>query len=169
VAAPLSFIPVRTPAQIEEVAALAREIWYEYYVPLIGLAQVDYMVERFQSATAVCAQLDEGYQYFLLQPEAEPAVGYLAVQRRVAENALFLSKIYLRAPSRGTGAGRAALEFVERLGREQGCGRIYLTVNKGNPARFVYERVGYRCAEDIVIDIGGGFVMDDFRMEKILT
>ncbi len=49
------------------MAALAHEIWYEYYVPLIGRAQVDYMVARFQNAAAMQAQIDQGYEYFLVQ------------------------------------------------------------------------------------------------------
>jgi hypothetical protein len=32
-----------------------------------------------------------------------------------------------------------------------------------------YQRMGFEIAEAIVIDIGGGFVMDDFRMEKRLV
>ena len=38
---PVQFVPVTTPQQIDAVAGLAHEIWYEYYVPLIGRAQVD--------------------------------------------------------------------------------------------------------------------------------
>jgi hypothetical protein len=41
-------------------------------------------------------------------------------------------------------------------------------VNKGNPAVSAYQRLGFRIAADLVMDIGGGFVMDDHRMEKSL-
>ena len=64
---PVQFVPVTTPQQIEAVAGLAHEIWYEYYVPLIGRAQVDYMVAKFQSSGAVAEQLREGYEYFLIE------------------------------------------------------------------------------------------------------
>jgi hypothetical protein len=64
---PVQFVPVTTAQQIDAVAGLAREIWYEYYVALIGQAQVDYMVAKFQSSGAVAAQLREGYEYFLIQ------------------------------------------------------------------------------------------------------
>ena len=63
----LQFVPVTTPAQFEVVAALAREIWDEYYVPLIGRAQVDYMVSKFQSSGAMAGQVREGYEYFLTE------------------------------------------------------------------------------------------------------
>jgi hypothetical protein len=54
---PVQFVPVASTQQIDVVARLAREIWYEYYVTLIGRAQVDYMVARFQSAEAVAGQI----------------------------------------------------------------------------------------------------------------
>lgn len=166
VARPVEFVPVRSEEQLAAVAALARQIWYEYYVPLIGRAQVDYMVAKFQNVPAMAQQIGEGYEYFLVHREAQP-IGYCAVQ--VQEQTLFLSKLYLHSKSRGAGTGRVCMEFIERLARQRGLGLLWLTVNKGNPAVKAYQRLGFRIAADIVMDIGGGFVMDDFRMEKQLS
>jgi GNAT superfamily N-acetyltransferase len=172
VSASLRFTLVLTPQQLAEVERLAREIWFEYYVPLIGRAQVDYMLERFQSMPAMQGQIAEGYEYFLIERAkdtgAPGAIGYLAIRPDLSERALFLSKLYVLAAERGTGAGRWALTFVETVARSRGLQRVWLTVNKGNPARFVYERLGYARVADVVTDIGGGFVMDDYRMEKFL-
>lgn len=163
----MRFERVSSSEQVEQVAKLAREIWYEYYVPLIGRAQVDYMVERFQTAAAMSRQIADGYEYFLIQSELGESIGYLAV--RQDPDSLFLSKLYLRADARGGGRGGQSLRFVEDLARERGLSRLWLTVNKGNPSVYVYERKGFTRAEAIVIDIGGGFVMDDYRMEKFLA
>ena len=46
----IELTPVSTAAQVANVARMAHEVWNEYYVPLIGQAQVDYMVAKFQSA-----------------------------------------------------------------------------------------------------------------------
>ena len=46
---------------------------------------------------------------------------------------------------------------------------IYLTVNKQNLISIsVYEKLGFLRARDLVTDIGSGFVMDDYVMEKYL-
>ena len=45
-------LDVRTPADVNSVAALARVIWNQHYVPIIGQAQTDYMLAKFQSASA---------------------------------------------------------------------------------------------------------------------
>ena len=162
----IQFVAVTTPQQIDAVAGLAREIWYEYYVALIGRAQVDYMVDRFQSSEAVAGQLREAYEYFLIQRDGQD-VGYCAVQPR-PDGSLFLSKLYLLRDARGGGTGRVCMEFIEQLARRRGLNLLWLTVNKGNPAVNAYERLGFRIAADVVMDIGGGFVMDDYRMEKPL-
>jgi GNAT superfamily N-acetyltransferase len=173
----IQFVPVTTPQQLEVIAGLAHEIWYEYYVPLIGRAQVDYMVSRFQSSGAMAQQMREDYEYFLIQQgPAQPGptererrpIGYCAVQPQPAQNSLFLSKLYLLRDARGAGTGRECMEFIEQLARRRGLNLLWLTVNKGNPAVKAYERLGFRIAADLVMDIGGGFVMDDYRMEKSL-
>lgn len=164
---PIEFVPVTTPQQLDVIAGLAREIWYEYYVPLIGRAQVDYMVSRFQSSEAMAQQMREGYEYFTTERDGR-CIGYCALQAQPAEGSLFLSKLYLLRDARGAGTGRVCMEFIEQLARRRGLNLLWLTVNKGNPAVKAYERLGFRIAADLVMDIGGGFVMDDFRMEKQL-
>ena len=166
------FVPVSTPEQLATVATLAHEIWYEFYVPLIGRAQVDYMVAKFQNAAAMQAQIDQGYEYFLVQQDdttgARRDIGYCAVQEQ-ADGALFLSKFYLLKSARGSGTGRKCMEFIEGLARRRELSPLWLTVNKGNPSVQAYQRLGFRIAADLVMDIGGGFVMDDYRMEKTLA
>jgi ribosomal protein S18 acetylase RimI-like enzyme len=163
----LEFVPVRSDAQIASVDKLAREIWYEYYVPLIGLAQVEYMVAKFQSAAAMQEQIRGGYEYFTMERDGA-LLGYLALQAQPTEQRLFISKLYLHRNARGAGTGRLAMEFIERLARDRALTLLWLTVNKGNPAVKTYQRLGFRIEAPIVLDIGNGFVMDDFRMEKAL-
>jgi GNAT superfamily N-acetyltransferase len=161
----LDFVPVRSGEQLEAIAAMARVIWYEYYVPIIGRQQVDYMVDKFQTPDAMREQIAAGYEYFLVRG-SETDIGYLAIRAQPDERRLFLSKLYLLDRYRGSGTGRACIEFIERLGRERGLDLLWLTVNKGNPSVKVYQRLGFNIAAEIVMDIGGGFVMDDYRMEK---
>lgn len=45
-----------------------------------------------------------------------------------------------------------------------------LQVNKRNEKAIrVYRGAGYGVREEVVVDIGSGFVMDDYIMEKRLT
>lgn len=164
----LQIQPVSSTAQIDVVAALAREIWDEHYVPLIGRAQVDYMVGRFQSAPAIAGQIGAGYEYFLVHDGRLP-VGYFAIQAQPEQGSVFISKFYLHGLQRGRGTGRRCMEFIEQLASGRGLILLWLTVNKANPSVKAYQRMGFRIAAELEIDIGSGFVMDDFRMEKQLA
>ncbi len=170
----IQFQPATTEAQIARIATLAREIWYEYYVALIGRAQVDYMVARFQSASAMLEQLGEGHCYFTIESDSPGAtevgqpLGYFAIQPQPSVGKLFISKLYVCQSGRGRGTGRRTLEFIERRARAWALEGLWLTVNKGNPSIAAYRRWGFRVTEAIVMDIGGGFVMDDYRMEKAI-
>jgi diamine N-acetyltransferase len=159
-----TFIQVSTGNQIEIVESLAREIWTEHYTPIIGKVQVDYMLDRFQTKEAISEQIREGFLYFLIETGGE-SIGYIAVKPKGGE--LFLSKIYIRSSRRASGYGRKALRFIESLADEKGLGKISLTVNKNNILSIkAYEKLGFKNLGPVVQEIGGGFVMDDYRMEK---
>jgi GNAT superfamily N-acetyltransferase len=163
----VQLLPVTTAAQVADVARMAHEVWNEYYVPIIGQAQVDYMVARFQTAEAMQSQIDSGYEYFQIQQSGE-TMGYAAVRHDAADARLFISKLYLLAAHRKSGAGRKTLALLEQMARDRAATHLWLTVNKGNPSVRAYERLGFTIAEALVMDIGGGYVMDDYRMEKPL-
>jgi len=157
---------VLTKTQIETVAGLAFEIWNQHFIPIIGKAQVDYMLEKFQSKKAISEQIKNGYSYYLLLADDDYA-GYTGVCPK--EDELFLSKLYIRASQRGKGLGREAIEFLEELTRDKGLSKITLTVNKNNTDSIrAYERFGFASLGTLVQDIGNGFVMDDYKMEKVV-
>jgi ribosomal protein S18 acetylase RimI-like enzyme len=97
------------------------------------------------------------------------AVGYVGVVLDASGSKLQLSKIYIQKDLRGRGLGKAALGFIEGLCRERDIPSIRLSVNKNNSGSIAwYERMGFMNVGAAVQDIGGGFVMDDFIMEKKL-
>jgi RimJ/RimL family protein N-acetyltransferase len=159
------FVPVTDDAAAQTVASLAEIIWREHYTPIIGATQVAYMLEHFQSAEAITHQIrDEGYRYYLIE-ESDRAIGYLSVQKRGP--ILFVGKLYLLCSRRGRGYGRKAMHFLESLAQTLQCSRLELTVNKHNDGSIAfYEKMGFEKDEAVVMDIGGGFVMDDYVMRK---
>ena len=157
---------VQTKTEIAEVARLARTIWEEHFTPIIGPEQVAYMLDRFQSEAAIASQIENGFHYFAAL-EAGEAVGYGAVKPE--GNTAFLSKLYVRRDRRGQGTGRAMLDYVESLALEHGAERIRLTVNRHNRIAIdAYLRWGFAITDEQVADIGGGFVMDDYVMERVV-
>ncbi len=163
---------VTTPEQIRQTAALAQEVWTEHYTGLLEPGQIAYMVEKYQSETAIRRQIaEDGYRYFLLfdQGDGKPFAdgepcGYVGIQE--TGNRLFLSKLYIRRQARGHGLASDTLRFLQALCRRERLSAIWLTVNKGNASSIaVYQKWGFRTIDTQTADIGGGYVMDDYIME----
>lgn len=160
----MKITPATTHTQLQSIETLAAEIWREHYTPIIGTAQVAYMLDKFQSLPAMEQQISEGYQYFSLI-DKNALIGYVGVQPQGDQ--LFLSKIYLHHSVRGKGFGREAIEFVAKLAKDMGLSSVNLTVNKYNEDTIkAYEKCGFVKGETVVFDIGAGYIMDDYRMEK---
>ena len=157
---------VTQPADINAVVLLAREIWEEHYVPIIGREQVDYMLDKFQSAPAIAQQMENGYEYYLAMNGPQRA-GYFALVPDPAAFKTLLSKLYVRQTQRGHGTGKAIMAFVEQRCLELGVRELWLTVNRHNKdAIAFYQSMGFTKSERVVQDIGNGFVMDDYKMVK---
>lgn len=152
--------------QIRIIENLAHEIWHNHYTPIIGKQQVHYMLEKFQSAESIAEQIKHGSLYFLILDEHIP-VGYMGVE--LLSETLFLSKFYSIKSARGKGYGRKMITFLETLAQEKHLNKISLTVNKYNKGSIkMYEKVGFGISGSVVKDIGEGFIMDDYQMEKRL-
>jgi GNAT superfamily N-acetyltransferase len=61
---------------------------------------------------------------------------------------LYLEDIYVAPEARGAGAGKALMARVARIALERACPRFELSVLHWNPAREVYQRLGFRHSSD---------------------
>lgn len=157
--------PVNTKEQVRDVAYLADNIWHEYYSSILNKDQIDYMIDQFQSESAITEQIEKNrYHYFLLKNLGGIA-GYFAYQ--IEKDKLFLSKFYIDKKYRGRGYARQVLDFMENTCRENKLNKIWLTVNKYNKSSIkAYESLGFETKKAQISDIGLGYVMDDYVMEK---
>ena len=159
----LKIIPVDS-GQIARLAQLAREIWTEHFTPILPAGQVEYMLEKFQSEQAICTQISQGYRYYFFQYNGQ-AVGYMAIHAE--EGALFLSKIYVKKDYRRKKIATRGIEYIIKICKKYGLPKIYLTVNRNNVGPIAaYEQMGFLIASEQKADIGGGYYMDDYIMEK---
>ena len=62
------------------------------------------------------------------------------------------------------------MDFIESKAKHYQLKTIRLTVNINNVnAIKAYEKLGFKNVGPLVTDIGNGFVMDDYQMEKALS
>lgn len=147
---------------------LAKATWEPTYQGILSKAQIDFMFNEMYAPAALESQMsDQGHTFLILYVEAKPA-GYASYSTKPENDFVFkLQKLYLLPELHGRGLGKVLMNAVEEKIKEEGGKTLELNVNRYNPAKAFYERVGFGFykQEDIPI---GEFWMNDFVMRKEL-
>lgn len=167
--------PVISETQQAIVVSLARQIWNQHFVAIIGQAQVDYMLDKFQSSSAISSQIRQGFSYYLASYDKGDGKhegqhqGYMALYKAPDATGLMISKLYVLQQARGQGIGSCLLSQAYQLAAGNAEERLWLTVNRFNDDSIAwYRRRGFNVTEKVKKPIGNGFYMDDFIMTKLL-
>jgi ribosomal protein S18 acetylase RimI-like enzyme len=165
----ITFLPAGT-ADIPIIQDLAARIWRQHYPGIITHAQIDYMLERMYATSVIENEMTrQGYRYYVANEGTVP-VGFVAYRYDGSDSSVKISKLYLVPSHHGRGVGQQLLAITKADAGQLGAKKLTLFVNKRNgKAIKAYERFGFVKAEEVVTDIGGGFVMDDYRMDLSLA
>jgi GNAT superfamily N-acetyltransferase len=154
-------------ADLPAVQRLADVIWRRHYPGIISDAQIDYMLARGYAVDALERYLTSEGAGLLLATDGGVAVGFAAYLRGADPATMRLDKLYLLQEHHGLGLGRRLIDAVVAAARAQRCTTCILNVNKNNANSIrAYERCGFAIREAVVVDIGGGHVMDDYVMAR---
>ena len=161
-----------SPAQVADVAIvaeLAHRIWHRHYPGIISVGQIEYMLARGYASPALAKFLDdEGSGLIVARQDGAP-VGFAAWQRTDRPATSKLDKLYVLQELHRRGVGRLLVAHVEREARADGATTLVLNVNKDNAGAIAaYRRLGFFVRGEVVVDIGNGYVMDDYVMAKAL-
>jgi len=149
------------------ISALARAIWYPHYAAIISKAQIEYMLAQRYDPEIIRAELARGDAWWdkLLVNGLITGFSSFFLTRNAGE--MKLDKLYVHHDHQRQGYGGMLLDRVLGMARAHGCTTLMLSVNKHNQTAIAaYGKYGFRIAESVVKDIGGGFVMDDYIMVK---
>jgi len=150
-------------SNLDLIAQLAAEIWNKHYPDMIGQDQVDYMLGKFYSSDSLGGQMDEGQNFYLVLEDGK-TLGYVSMSQK-SEGECFLHKFYIHQSNQGKGMGTEVLEKL--LALYPSAKNIRLTVNRQNYKSInFYFKNGFIIEKTVDIEIGNGFVMDDFQMLK---
>jgi ribosomal protein S18 acetylase RimI-like enzyme len=155
------------PAVLDDlprIAGLAEFIWWRCYPPIIGSAQVHYMLGRGYALPALREAHSNGTRFSLMRLAGRP-IGFSAWRHDAP--AAFLDKLYLHPGFHGTGLGRWLIDASCRQMAGEGVDQVRLRVNRHNhPAIRAYQRAGFVVSGSDCQPIGRGFVMDDYLMSR---
>ena len=153
-----------SPADIPQIRQLCFQVWPQTFAGMLSQEQINYMLELMYSEDSLQQQMKDGVRYLLAYENSLP-VGFASFVAK-EENRFKLEKLYVLPEQQGKGTGRSFLAHIIRETAAAGAEVLYLQVKKTNPARWFYEKSGFSIVDEIVLDIGAGFVMDDYIMER---
>jgi len=158
-----------TAADIEAVAALARRVWQHTYLGIISQEQIDYMLEQRYRAQLLIAELGMDTIWWDQLSVDGQLAGFVSCLLTGTPGEMKLDKLYVDPQRQRLGIGRRLVDQVLARARAAACETLILAVNKGNEkAIAVYRKQGFAVRDSVCVDIGGGFVMDDFIMARSL-
>ncbi|MDR2965348.1 MAG: GNAT family N-acetyltransferase [Treponema sp.] len=162
----MSYKQIKTPQEIDTLVSLIREIWPEVFIPIIGKAQVDYMLVHYQGKDIILSEIENGRQYFFIKYAGAP-VGYFAYN--LEEDYLYISKVYLKKEFRGKGLSTKVFDYFEETARASSKKKLFLRVNRKNKQAIdIYLHRGFVITESIDEPLGN-FVLNDYCMEMPLA
>ncbi|WP_445719841.1 GNAT family N-acetyltransferase [Flavobacterium sp.] len=155
-----------TISDLPIIIDLTKKIWPVAYGEILSKSQLDYMIDKFYNETALREQIEvKGHVFYLAQDDKDKYVGFVSYEINCEPNKTKIHKIYVLPETQGTGLGRQFFELVKEKAIENHQKAIFLNVNKYNNAIHFYTKLGFTKVKDEVIDIGNGYVMDDYVME----
>jgi len=156
------------PGDAERIAALAREIWHAHYPGIISAAQIEYMLAQRYDPQVIRDELKRSDFWWDKLEVDKVMIGFSSYFLSSPEE-MKLDKLYVKQDSQRQGYGGMLIERAAAVARAQGCARLALAVNRNNRSAIAaYGKYGFVIRGTAVKDIGGGFVMDDYIMEKRL-
>lgn len=155
------------PASISDtlmIKEIAYDTWPETYKDILSNEQMIFMLEKMYSEEALKNQMS--YQSFFLLQEFGKIQGFMSIEHN--DRFTKIHKLYILPGNQGKGFGKM---FIEKAATEsiiKGINQLSLNVNRNNKAINFYQKMGFQIEKSEDIDIGNGYLMEDYVMVKKL-
>ncbi len=150
---------------VDIIFELADRIWRNHYTSIISIEQIEYMLNKMYSSQSLIKQMNDGHNFILVY-DSEIPIGYISFSSCDDKN-YFLHKFYVDSSIQNKGIGSLLFNYVLRS--IENAKTIELTVNRQNfKAINFYFKHGFKIKSVEDFDIGNGYFMNDFVMQKVI-
>jgi GNAT superfamily N-acetyltransferase len=156
-----------TQASVDDIPYIqhiAHVTWPLVYGPIVGEAQLAYMLNLIYSTSSLERQMEEGSNFLLAKEDNEPTA--FAAYFLKSSNIYKLDKLYALPNQQGKGLGKMLISYIIEEIKTLDATALHLNVNRWNTkAQTFYEHLNFKIIEQQDIPIGGGYFMNDYVME----
>ncbi|HWI94137.1 MAG TPA: GNAT family N-acetyltransferase [Flavisolibacter sp.] len=163
---PILTIVRASEKDIPLIRSLAQQIWPKTYAAILSQKQIGYMMKMMYNEQAIKEQMRKDHQFIIVYNTGIP-VGF-AAYGEIEPSVYKLFKVYLLPSQQGKGTGKFIIEQIINDIKPKTATSLQLNVNRYNKAKLFYEKLGFTVVRTEDIDIGSGYFMNDYVMEKPL-
>ncbi|MRX38941.1 GNAT family N-acetyltransferase [Flavobacterium sp. LC2016-23] len=156
-------------SDIKQIQNIVDITWPITYGKILSKEQLDYMLGLFYSNEALTLQYNKKEQLFYMIYEDGTNLGFIGIEHNYnGETVTKIHKIYLLPETQGKGIGKKVINEIGKLASDNNSTALVLNVNRFNSALGFYKKIGFEIVDEVNIDIGNGYLMEDYVMEKRL-
>lgn len=155
-----------TEDEIPVIVYLAHRTWPATYNHILSEAQITYMMELFYDPASLKKQMVVEQHRFLIAECNGEAVAFASYGCMNDPGRYKLYKIYTLPNWQGRGIGKLLIDYIIADIKMAGGFTLALNVNRNNNAKFFYEKLDFRVTGEEDKDIGNGYFMNDFVMQR---
>lgn len=156
------------PAQsqdLKQIQSIASRTWPDTFGKILSSDQIDYMLDRFYNLPQLEEQVEQGHIFFFAEENGEK-LGFTGIQLNQKPGQTKIHKIYILPTAQGKGIGKKLINAIKEIASQNNQTSLLLNVNKYNEGAIkFYEYLGFVNIKSEIIDIGRGYVMDDYVFE----
>lgn len=153
------------PLDAFTIATLAETIWRHHYAEIISSEQIDYMLAQRYQPELINEQLLSSDIWWRKLVLNDVMIGFSCCMRTNKPDELKIDKLYIHCDHHRKGYGALLVTDAIKIMRENNLESLILTVNKFNQTAIsAYQYYGFEITDDSVVDIGAGFIMNDYLM-----
>ncbi|MBB2147934.1 GNAT family N-acetyltransferase [Pedobacter gandavensis] len=152
------------------IQKIAHKTWPATFGAILSPQQISYMLEMMYSTAALTEQVAGKGHHFLLVKDETNDLGYASYELNYKGlPKTKIHKIYLLPEAQGKGVGKLLMKTISEIAKDNKNTILSLNVNRDNSAFLFYKNIGFEQVGEENIDIGDGFLMEDYIMEKQLA
>jgi GNAT superfamily N-acetyltransferase len=150
-------------SEVSVIQHLAHRIWPDTFGDILSKEQITYMLNWMYSLETLSKQLSEGHYFFLYEENGVP-LGFVGIEL-FDDHRVKIHKLYVLPDTQGKGIGKQFIDFVKTWAKDHGAHAVFLNVNRFNKAVDFYKHLGMTIIKTEDIEIGNGYLMEDYVME----
>lgn len=148
----------------KRVQDLAYLTWPETFKEILTQDQLQYMLEWMYNLPTLRDQIGTGHEFYIVTDNRD--LGFVGIEFDHPEKGIAkIHKLYVLPGQQGKGLGFKLFEHIRKRAIKEGMKSIQLNVNRFNRAVDFYHHIGFKTIREEDIDIGQGYLMEDYVME----